>query len=275
MSLENKIEIKSEPASDYKHIHLLNGLSLTKIDTLYKYMSYDRLMNCVVNSELVFVSPEAWVDPFERRFWKTDYSRRYKFIQPEIACMCLTTKSSTNEEASWKMYADSKSKALRISFNVEQLLDTLESYAQKKKCDIYIGKAIYSLERKAIMGLHNHVNVFFPKNNFSLEHYLTLMCLKRRAFAFENEVRIFIVKDDLPWNGDIIKISVKIDRNLIPRIMIGPLTPFANGDPRKSLYNTIQDVESDVYKQRLGNAIQGCDVKQSQLYTNKNPLKKI
>lgn len=274
-SSENKIEIKSELASGYKHIHLLNGLSLSQIETLYKYMPYDRLVACVTNGELVFVSPKTWIDPFERRFWKTDYSRKYNFIQPEIACMCLTTKFSTNEEAAWKMYADSTSKALRISFNVKQLLDTLESYAQTNHCAIYIGKAIYALERKAIMGLHNHVNEFFPQNNFSLEHYLTLMCLKRKAFAFENEVRIFIVKANLSWHGDIIKIPVEIDKNLIPRITIGPLTPFANSDPRKSLYNTIQNVERDVYKQRLGEAIQGCEVKQSQLYTDKSPLKRI
>lgn len=274
-SSENKIEIKSELASGYKHIHLLNGLSLARIDTLYKYMPYDRLMNCVANGELVFVSPVTWVDPFERRFWKTDYSRKYNFIRPEIACMCLTTKSSTNEEAAWRMYAEGKSKALRISFNVKRLLDTLESYVQTNHCAIYIGEAIYSLERKAIVGLHNQVNEFFPKNNFSLEHYLTLMCLKRKAFAFENEIRIFIVNNNNTWNSDIIKIPVKIDKNLIPRIMIGPLTPFANSDPRKNLYNTIQNVERDVYKQRLIEKIQGCDVKQSQLYTDKSPLKRI
>lgn len=266
-SSENKIEIKSELASGYKHIHLLNGLSLARIDTLYKYMPYDRLMNCVANGELVFVSPVTWVDPFERRFWKTDYSRKYNFIRPEIACMCLTTKSSTNEEAAWRMYAEGKSKALRISFNVKRLLDTLESYAQTNHCAIYIGKAI--------VGLHNQVNEFFPKNNFSLEHYLTLMCLKRKAFAFENEIRIFIVNNNNTWNSDIIKIPVKIDKNLIPRIMIGPLTPFANSDPRRSLYNTIQKVEGDVYKQQLGEAIQGCEVKQSQLYTDNSPLKRI
>ena len=274
-SSEKKIIIKSELVFGYKHIHLLNGLSLAQIDTLYKYMPYDRLMNCVANSELAFVSPATWVDPFERRFWKTDYSRKYNFIQPEIACMCLTIKSSTNEEASWKMYADSKSKALRISFNVKQLLDTLESYAQINHCAIYIGQAIYSLERRAIVGLHHKVNEFFPINNFSLEHYLTLMCLKRKAFAFENELRIFIVNNNNTWDSDIIKIPVKIDKNFIPRIMIGPLTPFANSDPRRSLYNTIQKVEGDVYKQQLGEAIQGCEVKQSQLYTDNSPLKRI
>lgn len=30
-----------------------------------------------------------------------------------------------------------------------------------------------------------------------------------------------------------------------------------------------------IYKQQLGKAIPGCDVKQSQLYTDKRPLKRI
>ncbi len=275
-SSESKIDIKSERVSDYKRIHLLNDTSLAQIDTLYKYMPYDRLISSIEHKELVFVSPETWVDPFERRFWKTDYKRKYNFIQPEIACMCLTTKFSTNEEAAWKMYTDGKSKSLRISFNVEQLLGILESYAQTNDCAIYIGKAIYSLERKAIVGLHNKKgSEFFPEHDFSRAHYLTLMCLKRKAFAFENEIRIFIVKKHLPWENNMIRVHTEIDKNLIPRIMIGPLTPFAKSDPRQSLYNTIQNVEADIYKQQLGKAIPGCDVKQSQLYTDKRPLKRI
>lgn len=124
------MKIKSELCKDYKHIYMLNGLSLFqgKNDSLYKYMPYNRLIDCVNNKELVFVSPETWIDPFERRFWQTDYSKRYQgFKRPEIACMCLTTKSSTNEEAAWKMYADNTDKALRISVRKKQLFDNLEN----------------------------------------------------------------------------------------------------------------------------------------------------
>ena len=125
------INIKAELYSDYKHIYMLNGLTLSDDYPLYKYMPYNRLVSSVNNSELVFVSPETWIDPFERRFWKTDYRKRYNgFTQPEIACMCLTTKSSTNEEASWKMYANSQEKALRISFTKKSFFDILEKYAQ-------------------------------------------------------------------------------------------------------------------------------------------------
>jgi len=261
----------------YEHIHLLNGLSFSDDYTLYKYMPYNRLNECVQNKELVFVSPETWIDPFERRFWETDYSSKYGYHQPEIACMCLTTKSTTNEEASWKMYSDSTSKALRISFNKNQLFNILNSYALNNNCEIYIGKAIYTYDRKAIIGLHNQANVFFPipPAQFTLIHYLTLMCLKRKSFAFENEIRIFIVKKNLDWTGNLIKVKTNIDNKLIPRIIIGPLNPFSPTDPRRALFNTIQKAEEGVYKKRLSNIIPGCKIHQSQLYTDKRPLKKV
>lgn len=273
------MKIKSELCKDYKHIYMLNGLSLFqgKNDSLYKYMPYNRLIDCVNNKELVFVSPETWIDPFERRFWQTDYSKRYQgFKRPEIACMCLTTKSSTNEEAAWKMYADNTDKALRISIRKKQLFDNLEKYAVSNGCKVYIGSAIYDYERKEITGLHNKINEFFPKDDkFTVEHYLSLMCLKRKSFAFENEIRIFIVKDKLNWAGNLVKVPMQINKNLIPRIIIGPLKPFSNNDPRKSLYNIIQNTEKEVYKSNLIRAINGCDIQQSQLYTNKRPLKKL
>lgn len=267
------INIKVEQYQDYKHIYMLNGLTLSDDYPLYKYMPYNRLVSSVNNSELVFVSPETWTDPFERRFWKTDYSRRYDgFIQPDIACMCLTTKSTTNEEASWKMYANSQEKALRVSFAKKTFFDILEKYAQNNGCKVYIGKAIYLYDRYAILQLHKQNNIFFPLNNFSIEHYLTLMCLKRKSFAFENEIRVFIIKEKLNWDKNLIRIPATIDKNLISRIMIGPLNPFTNNDPRKSLYNNIQKLEEEVYKEQLNDLIKGCSVQQSQLYTDKKPL---
>lgn len=271
-------EIKSEICKGYEHIYILNGLSLSEDFTLYKYIPYNRLISSVEQSELVFVSPQTWIDPFERRFWKTDYSKRYNgFKQPEIACMCLTTKSSTNEEAAWKMYADSTDKALRISIRKKQFFANLEAFAIDNDCKVYIGKAIYDYDRKTIIGLHNQINEFFPQNinDFSIEHYLSLMCLKRKSFAFENEIRIFIVKDKLNWAGNLVKVPMQINKNLIPRIIIGPLKPFSNNDPRKSLYNIVQNTEKEVYKSNLIRAINGCDIQQSQLYTNKRPLKKL
>jgi hypothetical protein len=93
-------KIKSERYKEYKNIYILNGLSFKDQSSLYKYMPYSRFVSSVRNNELVFVSPRLWIDPFERRFWATDYRTKYGFKQPNIFCMCLTIKSITNEDAS-------------------------------------------------------------------------------------------------------------------------------------------------------------------------------
>lgn len=258
------IGCKSHPK--YDNVFLLNGLQLSEDKPFYKYMCYDRLTNSIKAKELVFVSPVTWLDPFERRFWKTSFEK-YNYQQPEIACMCVTNKSTTNEEAAWKMYADNKEKALRISFNRNTLLRVLDEYAKDNDCKIYIGEVIYTYNRKQIIDLHNQVNPFFPNSSeFTDCHYLTLMCIKRKAFAFENEIRIFIVKRTLNWIGNLLKIPVAINNTLIPRIVIGPLPPFGYNDPRQEIYKEMQKTESVTYKRQLRTLIPNCDIIQSQLY---------
>ena len=89
------------------------------------------------------------------------------------------------------------------------------------------------------------------------------------------KIRVFIINEKLNWDKNLIKIPATIDKDLISRIMIGPLNPFINNDPRKSLYNNIQKLEEEVYKEQLNDLIKGCSVQQSQLYTDKKPLTRI
>ena len=109
----------------YRHIHMLNGYSFPKDKTtVFKYMPMDRFVKSVDNKEFVFVSPETWYDPFEQLYYGMDCSSKgYK--TEEIACMCVSEKSSTNEDASWRVYASSSSKTVRISLEQDKLLQLL------------------------------------------------------------------------------------------------------------------------------------------------------
>jgi len=176
----------------------------------------------VQNKELVFVSPEKWRDPFERRFYKTDY-RRLGFSRPDIACMCSSSRSSTNEEASWKMYSGVNDKPLRLSIDYTILCKVLDQYAEDNNCKVYIGNVIYDFMKKEIESLHkpsgkDHATLF--PDSFDIEHYLSLMLIKRLSFQFENEVRLFIVREKpLDMQQGLLKIE-NIDypvTGLIPR----------------------------------------------------------
>lgn len=96
------------------------------------------------------MSPESWYDPFEQLYHGIDCSSR-GYITEDIACMCVLEKSSTNEDASWRVYSEFNDKAVRISLEQTVLLDLLEEYALKNGFEVYIGKVNYSF-----------VNVLFP-----------------------------------------------------------------------------------------------------------------
>lgn len=276
--MKSKISIKQ--IDGHRHVYSLNGFALsTKQKCLYKYMQFERFVSSVKNNELVFVSPETWKDPFERRFFKTDYTS-LGFNRPDIACMCLTSRSSTNEEASWRMYVNPTDKALRLSIDFEEFCKILDNYADANDCKIYIGNVIYDFTKDQIISLHNKTknadfDKYFPLP-FSLENYLTIMLIKRVSFKFENEVRIFIVKDrGLPLSNGLLKISkVNYSKTLIPQVMIAPYEPLPVDDIRTPFRIKINKIESAEYKKIIGDLF-GCTVKQSQLYSNCSPVTKV
>lgn len=279
------MKITKTSLENYKYIYALNGFSISsKQNSLYKYTCFGSVIRTVESEELVFVSPMKWKDPFERRFYKTDYSG-FGFERPDIACMCLTNKSTTNEEASWKMYVTPNDKALRLTYDFSVLCSFLEKYAEANQCTVYIGKVIYDFDKKEIEILHKpgKVNnamydVFFPSDSFGIEHYLSLMLIKRKSFQFENEVRIFVVKEgSLDFDKDnLLRINgVDYDKTkLVSQIMIAPYEPLPDNDIMTPLRNKINSIESAEYKKILSAKV-GCVVKQSQLYANCNPLLKV
>lgn len=265
----------------YQHIYALNGFSVSpKQNSLYKYMCFEPLVKAVDEKELIFVSPLKWRDPFERRFFQTEYRSR-NFVLPQIACMCLTNRSTTNEEASWKMYVNSNDKALRITYNYKKICDILEQYAATDHCKIYIGKVIYDFDKREIESLHkpssdDNYKTFFPQQ-FDIEHYLSLMLIKRKSFQFENEVRVFIVRDaGMSFDNGLLRIKGVDYKNndLISQIMIAPYEPLPDNDTISKFRKKLNDTESEEYKKLLVEKI-GCTVKQSQLYANCNPLVEI
>ena len=152
----------------YKHIHMLNGYSFPKDKTtVFKYMPMDRFVKSVDNKEFVFVSPATWYDPFEQLYYGIDCSPKgYK--TEEIACMCVSEKSSTNEDACWRVYAGSGSKTVRLSLEQDKLLRLLDDYAENNGFEVYIGKVNYEFEKLEIKRLHlpssKHYSEFFPKS---------------------------------------------------------------------------------------------------------------
>ena len=117
-----------------------------------------------------------------------------------------------------------------LSINRGLFLDMLDDYADEIGCEVYIGKAQYGFEKKEIMNLYDsrspyHV-LFFPAA-MERKHYLSVMTLKRSAFEYENEFRVFLVKDKIPFdNKHLVKIHCDYKLSgLITDVVLSPY-PF-------------------------------------------------
>lgn len=259
----------SEKHELYDNIYLLNGYNETKY--LHKYITYNSFIEFVEKNMLIFVSPILWTDPFEHRFLNTDYSK-YHYKKPEIACMCTTRNISENEDAAWKIYINNqKEKGLRIRLNVVSLFSQLDKYAKENNCKIYIGEINYEFDRKEIEELHTDKNTFFKNqfftNPFTNDNYLSLLCLKRKSYKYENEIRIFIVSEEKILNHSKRILSIPIDiKSVIDRAVIAPLPPFNKLDPRFSEYYKIDEIERKSFYKMIKKILPSCEIFSSTLY---------
>ena len=254
--------------SGHEHIHMLNNYSFpTNKTTVFKYMPLGRFVESVENKVLVFVSPEKWYDPFEQLYYGIDCSAN-GYHTEDIACMCVSEKSSTNEDASWRVYSEANSKTVRISIEQDNLLQLLDDYATAQGYEVYIGKVNYSFEKQAIRNLHKvsspHYNDYFPAI-MKVEHYLSLMLLKRAAFKYENEVRIFLVKNSI--TEKLLKIPCDYKATgLVSNVTLSPYPPVREtSDLAYQVRERINKIESEQIKSVLKNKV-GCRIQQSQLY---------
>ena len=204
MEISQLVNCKAELLKGFSRIYGLNGYQIpADKDSIYKYMALKNLENDIAKSRITFVSPETWEDSFETRYYKLkNYKAVLSFDEPMIFCMCLTEKQAANEDAFWRRYAPQNDHLVKIHFNIEKFFKILDSFAVVHNAEVYVGEAIYT-DKKQIVGITPQNNQIFFSHPFKLENYLSLMSLKRGAFKYENEIRIFIVLNEV--NDDIIE----------------------------------------------------------------------
>jgi len=267
----------SNVMTEYRHIHMLNGYTLPKDkSTVFKYMPLDRFVKSVDKKELIFVSPETWYDPFEQLYYGIDCSSR-GYNTEDIVCMCVSEKSSTNEDACWRVYAGTNNKTVRISIEQDRLLQLLDSFSENNGYEVYIGKVNYDFEKEDIKKIHNTssplYNEYFPIV-MKVEHYLSLMLLKRSAFKYENEIRIFLVKKTISERLLRIPCNYKVTR-LVSNVMLSPYPPVRQSDDLAyKVRERMNNIESAQLKSVLKDKV-GCRIQQSLLYKVHSRVKKV
>lgn len=257
-----------------RHLYPLEVVDMKK--SLYKYWSYSRIVELLDRKELTFVYPGLWNDPFEKRFLETDYTA-LGYQQPKIFCMCLTT-STDNEEAAWKIYASREDATIRCRMQTQILFRILDEYAEKNGCRVYISLIDYSLSKKEILTIDKREGRYdYYFGNFDESKYLSLMSLKRKAFRFENELRIFIVPSGAMVAEDILRVPVPLNllEDLYQSFTIQPYIEIEDFSPRSRIRRIQQKIEKQVIKADLLDRCKGVKVYSSTLYNKCKVVDKV
>jgi len=258
------------------NINPLSG-SIFKI-RLFKYWPYSRIMELLIKKELVFVNPKLWKDPFEKLYLNTDY-KELGLNQPKIYCFCVTTELK-NEEAAWNIYKVNNERTLRCNINTNVLFEILSQFAYENNFKVYFGNANYKFTNKEIFNLQfpdnkYHKNYF---SDFSIEKYLNVMTIKRQAFAYENELRIFMVSNKIENNNeDILRINIPEDKlqKLFSGFTIQPFDPVVGQDSVAKLESIKQEFEKKEIAKSIKLLYGETKVYTSSLYHNFEPIEKI
>lgn len=271
--------IDSSPVPGYNRIRTLNGYKIgKKLKSYYKYMSFRRFDESTgtnnnedgMKEYLTFVTPAKWIDPFESLYYNADFSNHNYHASP-IACLCVTGHPYTNEEASWRAYTRKGEKAIRVGYDIDKLLSLLNEYANNNNCTIYIGKVNYTLDKKEIINLakaneQNRLHHFYFPSYMGIEHYLSLMLLKRKAFQYENEIRFFIVKNEDEGFEDVVKIPCDYrSTNIITKVTIEPLLPLRSNDIEDMIRYEGTKRENELIIKHIKEKL-NCTVERSNLY---------
>ena len=223
----NKKTLYRYDASNPKRTNVLLFGDVFNKKVIYKYIDRRSFITYVSDGHfsICFQQPSNWNDLYESRFYKADYSQRFSAVdfvknnQMSLYACCFA--SSMESEPSWKMYVDEninedRKVCIQIKINFKALLDYLNYYIVKKLGGDYllvVGRVDY-MEKYSINKLHRpdkggKLNSQFFKY-FNFTKFLKLLLIKRMAFKYEDEIRLFLI----PKN------NVKIEDKIIIQIPI-------------------------------------------------------
>ena len=176
------------------------------LEYAYKYMTIEAFILSLHNGTWQFVEPTKWNDEYEGRFYHANYDEINKPADcpPKLFATCITGEIAS--EASWKVYSHGQglgSKCVQIKINMQKLRKKLSNQILKKTDKgeeivvgkIYEGLVYYDLSDVEINTIHITSGAYYQTffDAFDREKFLKLLLIKRKAYEYEKETRLFIV----------------------------------------------------------------------------------
>ena len=252
----NKVDCNNSyiPLEGYSNIFIHSGIKINKNGNFtqlpashnpknvftFKYTEFQYLKQSLERRFVYFARPNQWEDPFEQKFYEEEKEingQRY-----QVFCLCITIHDKTNEECLWKTYTNTHDGSgtsivdrefVRISYNMRNFynaLSTKQDYTFYMSAVHYVDRSCFFLEN--------------PPEPNSIEEYLNLLCQKLSAYTYENEFRLFAVRQgEINDNEKGIMIDINY-RDIIKQITLPPL---------KSNYNEASILKISIMAKYLRN----------------------
>lgn len=163
---------------------------------VYKYMTLDAFLTSLYCGTWRFFEPSKWNDKFEQRFYCANYTLPAATGNtPQLFATCVTR--VRNSEAAWKVYSNGQglgAHCLQLELDIVELRKQLRASGLR-----FEEKLIIYEPENVIMDLHKKRKPYYKKyfGSFTLDSFLNLLSLKRDAYTYEQELRLFII----PMNG--------------------------------------------------------------------------
>lgn len=192
---------------------------------VYKYMTLDAFLTSLYRKNWRFFEPSKWNDKFEQRFYCANYTfPAAKNNTPQLFATCVTR--AKNSEAAWKVYSHGQglgAHCLQIELDIVDLRKQLRASGYR-----FEEKPVVYKHENLILELHKKKNAYYKEyfNSFTLDSFLRLLSLKRDAYTYEQELRLFLIplkggkrntckkaqSKDIKINWDTVITKVRVDK---------------------------------------------------------------
>lgn len=170
---------------------------MSEFTPAYLCLPISYLKKDVTSGSLAFADPRNWDDILEFRYLDCEYGKG-RFKERQVACLCLSKKADENQAASW-VFRKQKSRKhfAQIKLDLDGLTESVRKWAEEHGYDFFC-KNVQYMDVDSLNAVPENAPLL---SEFTVEDYVNLLTIKRRAFKFEDEIRLFIVGDDLPFNA--------------------------------------------------------------------------
>ena len=164
--------------------------------TVYKYMTIEAFLISLYAKTWRFFEPNKWNDKYEQRFYCANYQiEGAEYATPQLFATCVAREK--NSEAAWKVYSHGQGLGAHC-VQLELDIDKLRTELRNSGLTIAEIPVEYK-DEKYILELHNKgkskdYTKYFT--SFSFDKFLKLLTLKRDAYSYEQEVRLFAIPKD-------------------------------------------------------------------------------